>query len=115
MMTLSASEWMFIGAAVGWIVAACCFWFIPTLRRSTSVMILSDEELVKIGTEIREEWLYRHPEHQEAYAIAEEVRARYQADAKFSAGFPHMDTCALKNGGTECNCGLTQASGKVER
>jgi hypothetical protein len=78
-MNLAPHEYMFLGACVGWIAAALCFWLIPTWR-VRDIITMDNEQLRKLAQQVKHEWLYRFPEQRKAYDAAERARDDYDTD-----------------------------------
>jgi len=60
-MTLPAWQWCLIGAGIGWVGSALCFWLIDAWRGAPEIMMMSDDALMKHAAAVKAELLYRFP------------------------------------------------------
>jgi hypothetical protein len=63
---ISHHEQLFIAAAVGWVIAACCFILIPSWR-THDIRHMSSSELLNLCLQVTDEIKRRNPGHEKEF------------------------------------------------
>jgi hypothetical protein len=68
-MHIAPHELLFIGACIGWVLCALCFWLIPSWRVA-DIYSMDDESIVRRMIDLGNEYTYRHPDLRENWEHA---------------------------------------------